>query len=814
MVAFGMNVSWGQTYYVFKYDGHYLAHNGYTTDGSEICAEDEFSFTKCLWEYSDGGKKNQKYLKTYGADYWLYYLQKTENNNNSYVLALKNTAPLYGNNEDGWREANASDGIIRYLQIAQGGSWIIHYVCYDENNSSWELVYTTAGKALAYEVTITADAGTYQGPQATISGADELSDYGTSAYSASPTIASTTYSNYSFDESNHYWYEESDHGNLEPEDWSGTLTSSWGISDNKGYATIDASGHVTVHKLPASDLVLNIQLTVTDGTHSCVFTKPVTLKGTGRYVIKDDTGRMMQLSGTSLGETTTFNADNTVWTSAVNGTGNEYTITSGETTYYLSIANWKGSPSVPTEARVNTAPSEYNRRWFGISPTYLSSAGGYYVYRDNNLWNLTKDEVAHRVIAYPVTKERVSNTKINGTDEITMTGDYTYTSATNYTNTSYDIYAFDGEKHYWYGDSDHDAAPTDWDESANPLTRAWTLMGGDGYATVNETTGVLSVTALPTTGSVSLTLKCTISSTGHDNVIVEKPVILKGKEVKAPVIRKVGNTVVISSSQPDVTLYYETGASEPKTETPDESSEVYDSDNPLAITSDLICVKAVAVSNEGIMSQVAVYNILNFSEELNIGKTVAPFVSSIDLAKPDGMKVYYVSRVTPLNHSAVLKELKYIPKDMPVLLLDAEKHTGPTGDITFSPKQWITSEVSASDKAANQLHVTDKPMTVQNAQVYMYYNGEFVLTLGGTMKVGRYYLYNPNYDASVNTTSTTSGNAPLQLVIEATTGIDDVRCKMDEGRGDKWYTLDGRQLQGKPTTKGLYINNGRKMIVK
>jgi hypothetical protein len=29
-----------------------------------------------------------------------------------------------------------------------------------------------------------------------------------------------------------------------------------------------------------------------------------------------------------------------------------------------------------------------------------------------------------------------------------------------------------------------------------------------------------------------------------------------------------------------------------------------------------------------------------------------------------------------------------------------------------------------------------------------------------------------------------------------------------------WYTLDGRKLNGKPTAKGLYINNGRKVVIK
>ena len=32
--------------------------------------------------------------------------------------------------------------------------------------------------------------------------------------------------------------------------------------------------------------------------------------------------------------------------------------------------------------------------------------------------------------------------------------------------------------------------------------------------------------------------------------------------------------------------------------------------------------------------------------------------------------------------------------------------------------------------------------------------------------------------------------------------------------GVSWYTLDGRKLSGKPTTKGLYIHNGRKTVIK
>jgi hypothetical protein len=31
---------------------------------------------------------------------------------------------------------------------------------------------------------------------------------------------------------------------------------------------------------------------------------------------------------------------------------------------------------------------------------------------------------------------------------------------------------------------------------------------------------------------------------------------------------------------------------------------------------------------------------------------------------------------------------------------------------------------------------------------------------------------------------------------------------------EKWYTLDGHQLQGKPKQKGTYIHNGKVVIIK
>ena len=49
-----------------------------------------------------------------------------------------------------------------------------------------------------------------------------------------------------------------------------------------------------------------------------------------------------------------------------------------------------------------------------------------------------------------------------------------------------------------------------------------------------------------------------------------------------------------------------------------------------------------------------------------------------------------------------------------------------------------------------------------------------------------------------------------------TTGISDaVRLNHNEQmKNDKWYTLDGRCIEGKPNRAGLYIVNGKKFIIK
>ena len=43
---------------------------------------------------------------------------------------------------------------------------------------------------------------------------------------------------------------------------------------------------------------------------------------------------------------------------------------------------------------------------------------------------------------------------------------------------------------------------------------------------------------------------------------------------------------------------------------------------------------------------------------------------------------------------------------------------------------------------------------------------------------------------------------------------EDEATEVKEVKDNSWYTLDGRRLSGKPTARGIYINNGKKVVIK
>lgn len=194
----------------------------------------------------------------------------------------------------------------------------------------------------------------------------------------------------------------------------------------------------------------------------------------------------------------------------------------------------------------------------------------------------------------------------------------------------------------------------------------------------------------------------------------------------------------------------------------------------------------------------------------------AVYTALTDLANPTGIKPYIVRKVNPSIGTLVVSELEYIPEGVPVLLLSDEEAAG----FVASPKDPLTPEVTDVTKNSNQLKVSHGNLTVQAAQIYMFYQGEFVLTKAGTLGEGKYFLYNPNYNAQAQTAGSNSEPAPsrgsLQIVFDdETTGISELNnSKIVEKETDVWYTLDGRRLSVKPSKAGIYIHQGQKGYIK
>ena len=57
------------------------------------------------------------------------------------------------------------------------------------------------------------------------------------------------------------------------------------------------------------------------------------------------------------------------------------------------------------------------------------------------------------------------------------------------------------------------------------------------------------------------------------------------------------------------------------------------------------------------------------------------------------------------------------------------------------------------------------------------------------------------------------GSGGHRRTAQETTDMKHVTFNMKQDMGE-WYTLDGRKLGKKPTAKGVYVKDGRKVVIK
>ena len=204
--------------------------------------------------------------------------------------------------------------------------------------------------------------------------------------------------------------------------------------------------------------------------------------------------------------------------------------------------------------------------------------------------------------------------------------------------------------------------------------------------------------------------------------------------------------------------------------------------------------------------------IVHFTTDANQTEWSATFVAEssggtdIGHALPEDIAAYIISDIE--GAWAIPEPLEYIPAGVPVLLVTHEAKNG----FLVKDANNVTA-ISEGQIAYNKLKkVTTESAHFNTRQIYVLYNNEFVLNKEGNLENGKVYMDNPQYVAP----SPSPAPANLRIAWGNSTGIETVHSEglTVNDQSDRWYTLDGRCLIGKPTAKGLYIVNGKKVVIK
>ena len=238
--------------------------------------------------------------------------------------------------------------------------------------------------------------------------------------------------------------------------------------------------------------------------------------------------------------------------------------------------------------------------------------------------------------------------------------------------------------------------------------------------------------------------------------------------------------------------------------------------------SDMYVAMVTGHGNYGGSAEV-VYANVSFPTETSTtdGGSAAAYKAIIDSTTPAGLKAYIVTGVNLSEGIVETKEVDYIPEGVPILLL-TDNDNPHDADFTTTLISGITSEKRDEDTEGNKLQrqETDGTTNVGWGEYYFFTKGEFVLTMGGKiMKAGKFFLENGEY---VSGGTPTPAPAMLRIVRGSSTNTTRVDEIIDNSQlstsgsqlSDEYYTLDGQKLSKKPTRKGIYIQNGKKLIVK
>ncbi len=184
------------------------------------------------------------------------------------------------------------------------------------------------------------------------------------------------------------------------------------------------------------------------------------------------------------------------------------------------------------------------------------------------------------------------------------------------------------------------------------------------------------------------------------------------------------------------------------------------------------------------------------------------FETDINMRVPDGFEAYVVNSIS--SSVVGIQQKSFIKKNVPMLLYR-------TGDVASLYPELVKndeggldgiSKFSSSDGSFEGVGVATNvaDLATENYDLWILVNGEFVRTKSGELPAHKCYL---KLKSSLFSAPSLSLSRGLDLDDETTSlkSIENGELKIDN-----YYDLNGRRVLY--PTKGIYIVNGKKIVIK
>ncbi|MBR3021155.1 MAG: leucine-rich repeat domain-containing protein [Bacteroidaceae bacterium] len=223
--------------------------------------------------------------------------------------------------------------------------------------------------------------------------------------------------------------------------------------------------------------------------------------------------------------------------------------------------------------------------------------------------------------------------------------------------------------------------------------------------------------------------------------------------------------------------------------------------------------KTAAVTSEGVLTITDVNGNQTVSVEFVMdGNSVAVTIGelgaatfcceeALDFSGTEEVKAYIVSAFHPATGKVTLTRITDVPAGTGIVLLG----NAGTYDIPLGAGETYVVNMLVgvtADKVLNKTEGANSNFILANGENGV---GFYAVKDGSTLAAGKAYL-------SLPTAVLPSSAQSISFRFDDATNIASPQPS-PEGKGD-WYDLSGRRVNGAPTAPGLYIKDGRKVIVK